>query len=147
MRADLSSLRTERHANADLARALRDGVTQHAVSSDRRQEQRDAGKNSGEQRRRATRDEALRDACIHRADVIERELRMRGANQLAQRLSERFRTLARARDDENTGTVAIGVRQVNRPLPLRFRELRLFYRADNADDGEEFCLLSSLLPL
>ena len=64
LRADLAPLRAQRHANADLARALRDGVTQHAVGSNGRQEQRDAGKNSGEQRRRATRDEALRDARI-----------------------------------------------------------------------------------
>ena len=62
---------------------------------------------------------------------------MRGADQFPQRLGERFRTLARARDDENTGALAISVRQVNRSLPLRFGELRLFYRADNADNGEE----------
>ena len=37
--------------------------------------------------------------------------------------------------------LAIGVRQVNRPLPLRFGEPRLFYRADNADNGEEICFL------
>jgi hypothetical protein len=48
LRADLFSLRTERHANANLARALRDSVTQHAVRSDRREEQRNAGKNSGQ---------------------------------------------------------------------------------------------------
>ena len=33
--------------------------------------------------------------------------------------------------------VAMSVRQVNRALPLRFRELRLFYRADDADNGEQ----------
>ena len=69
---------------------------------------------------------------------------MRSADQLSQRLGERFRTLARARDDENTGALAVGVRQVNRPLPLRFGELRLFYRADNADNGEELSSSTSL---
>ena len=49
--------------------------------------------------------------------------------------------LARAHDDKNTGAVAISVRQVNRPLSLRFGEFRLFYRADNADNGEEVFLL------
>ena len=98
-------------------RALRDGVTEHAVGSNRRQEQRDAGENSREQRRRATRDEAVRDARFHRADVIDREIGMRCAHQLSQRLGERFRPLARARDDENAVAVALGVRQVNRPLP------------------------------
>ena len=82
-------------------RALRDGVTQHAIGSNGRQEQRDAGENSGEQRRRATRDEALGDARFHRANVIEREIGMRGAHQLSQRFGERFRTLARPRDDEH----------------------------------------------
>ena len=95
-----SRLRTERHANADLARALRDRITENAVGPDRRQEQRDAGENSGEQRRRATRDEALRDARIHRADVIDRQIRIGRAHQFSQRLGKRFRALARARDHE-----------------------------------------------
>ena len=37
--------------------------------------------------------------------------------------------------------VAISVRQVNRALPLRFGELRLFYRADDADNGEQLCVV------
>ena len=105
--ADLFRLRTERHANADLARALRDRVTQDAVSSDRRQEQRDAGENSGEHRRRATRDQALRDARIHGAEVIDRKVRIGRAHQFPQRLSKRFRALARSRDDENVDAVGI----------------------------------------
>ena len=35
----------------------------------------------------------------------------------------------------------ISERQVNRALPLRFRELRLFYRADDTDNGEQFCVI------
>ena len=116
LRADLFRLRAERHANADLARALRDRVTQHAVGSDRRQEQRDAGENSGEQRGRATRDQAVRDARVHRADVIDRQVGIGRAHQFAQRLGERFRALARARDDENTGVVAISV-TAGKPRP------------------------------
>ncbi len=67
---------------------------------------------------------------------------MRGADELSQRLGERFRALARARDDENaavTGTMGVG--QVNRPLTLRLRELRLFYCTDNADNGKELCFV------
>ena len=37
--------------------------------------------------------------------------------------------------------VGISERQVNRTLPLRFRELRLFYRADDTDNGEQFCVI------
>ena len=122
-------------------RALRDRVTENAICSDGRQQQRDAGENSREQRRRATRDQTVRDARIHRADVIDREFRIGCAHQFSQRLGKRFRALARARDDENVAGVAIKVRQVNRALPLRFRELRLFYRADDADNGEQFCLV------
>ena len=48
LRADLFTLCTERHSNSNLARALRDRVTQDAVGSDRRQKQRDAGENSCE---------------------------------------------------------------------------------------------------
>ncbi len=101
MRTDLASLRAERHPNADLAGALCDGVTEHAIRSNRRQEQRDAGENSSEERRRPTRDETFLDARFHRADVTEREVGMRGADQPSQRLGKRFWALARARDDEN----------------------------------------------
>jgi hypothetical protein len=66
---------------------------------------------------------------------------MRCAHQLSQRLGERFRALARANDDKNAGALAVSVRQVNGSLSLRFGELRLFYRPDNADNGEEVSLL------
>ncbi len=35
----------------------------------------------------------------------------------------------------------MSVGQVNRPLPLRLRELRLFYRTDDADNGEQLCFV------
>ncbi len=62
---------------------------------------------------------------------------MRCAHQLAQRLGERFRALACAGDDENTGAVAITVRQVNRALPLRFGERGLLHCADDADNCKQ----------
>ena len=71
-----------------------------------------------------------------------REVGICGADQLSQRLGERFRALARARDDENTGR-RCDRRKADKPPPApAFRELRLFYRADNADNGEEISLLS-----
>ena len=78
------------------------------------------------------------DARVHRANVIDRQFGIGRAHQLSQRLGERFRTLARARDDENTGVVAISVRQVNRALSLRFGERGLFHRADDADNVNSF---------
>ena len=36
------------------------------------------------------------------------------------------------------GPAVMGVGQINRALPGGFRELRLFHRPDDADDGEEF---------
>ena len=42
-RADLRRLRAERDAQADLVRALRDGVRHHAVDADRGEQQREAG--------------------------------------------------------------------------------------------------------
>ena len=44
-------------------------------------------------------------------------------------------------DDKNVAGVAIKERQINRALSLRFRELRLFYRADDPDNGEQFRLV------
>ncbi len=139
--ADLFALCAKRHPNADLAPTLRDGVTQHAISSNRRQEQSDTGKNSGEQCRRAARDQTLRDASLHGAEVIDRQVRIGRAHQSPQRLSKRFRALARAGDDEDVDAVGIHERQVDRALPLRFRELRLFYRADHTDNGEQLCVV------
>src|SRR5207244_13086142 len=123
------------------ARAWRDRVTENAVRSNRRQEQRDAGENSGEQRRRATRDQTLRDARIHGAEVIDRKVRIGRAHQFSQRLSKRFWALARAGDNEDVDAVGIHERQVNRALPLRFGELRLFYGADDTDNGGLFCVV------
>jgi hypothetical protein len=73
--------------------------------------------------------------------VVDRDLGLIYSDQLSQRLGERFRTLARARDDENGGLAVMGVGQVNGPLPWSFRELCLFYRTNNADDREEFRLV------
>src|SRR5205823_10163253 len=58
-----------------------------------------------------------------------------------QRHSKRLRALARARDDEDIDAIGIHKRQVDRALPLRFRELRLFYRADDTDNSEQFCVV------
>ncbi len=107
MRANLFRLSAERHANADLARALRDRVTQDAVRSDRRQEERDAGENPREQRRRATSDKACRDARIHGAEVIDRQLRISRADKFPQRLGKRFRALVRARRGKDIPGVPI----------------------------------------
>src|SRR6476646_3618270 len=71
---------------------------------------------------------------------------MSGANELSQRLDERFRTLARAHDDENAIATALSVGQVDRPLPLRLGKLRLFYRTDDADNGEQLCFLRFVAP-
>ena len=40
----------ERHAHADLARALRDGVREHAVQSDRREQRRQQRERRGQRR-------------------------------------------------------------------------------------------------
>ena len=115
MRTDLASLRAKRHANANLAGALRDRVTEHAVGADGGEKQRDPGENSSQQRGRTTRDETLGDERVHRANIIDRELRMGYAHQLSQRLSERFRTLARARDDVKRCWHCRGRRRAGKP--------------------------------
>ena len=55
-REHVRGLRAERHAHADLARALLDGVGDRAVDADRREEERDAGEN-------AEQDAIVRRAC------------------------------------------------------------------------------------
>src|SRR3954465_5932057 len=66
---------------------------------------------------------------------------MRCVDQLPQCLGERFRLLARSRDDENGIVAAIAVRQGNRALPAGFGKLRLFYVADYADNREQLCVV------
>ena len=118
LRPNMVRLRTERQANADFVSALSDGVTEDAVCSNGRKEQRDAGDDPSEYGRRATRDKALRDPRLHRPDVIDRQLRISFPHQVSQRIGKRFRALTRARHHEDVG-VLIVVRHVNRTLPLR----------------------------
>ena len=89
--SDLARLRTERHANADLAPALRDGVTEDAICANGREEQRDASDDSRKHGRRTAPDEALRDARLHGPDVIDRQLRIGRAHEFSQRVGKRFR--------------------------------------------------------
>ena len=48
---DIAALRADRHPQPDLLRALADGVGDHAVEADRREEERDAGEQPEQQHR------------------------------------------------------------------------------------------------
>ena len=141
MRPDLAPLGSKRHANADLAPPLRDRVTQHAIGPNCRQQQCDTGKNPGQHRWRTARDQGVVNPRLHRADIIDRQLRIGGSHQFSQRIGKRFRALARARRDKDVPGVPIKEGQVNRTLSLRFRQLRLFHRADDTNNGEQFCVV------
>ena len=60
--------RAERHANADLARLLRDGITHHAVNSDGRENERDARRSEQKHAETLPGDRRLHD-MLHRIDV------------------------------------------------------------------------------
>jgi hypothetical protein len=68
---------------------------------------------------------------------------MRFADELAQRLGESFRILTGACDDEDAaGAVSSkDERKVNGALSIPLGELRLFDRANHADNGEQLRVL------
>ena len=70
----LMRLGAERHADADLLRALRDGVGGHRIEADRRQDDGDAGKHREHRAEHADVPTLLREVLIHRPDVRQRHV-------------------------------------------------------------------------
>jgi hypothetical protein len=80
----------KRHAHADFAAALTDGVSQHAVGADRRKQQRNNGEDPGEHRRRTARDDALADQASHRLQIVDGQIRIDSEDCLPEYRSHRL---------------------------------------------------------
>ena len=73
---DIESLRAERHADADLAGSLLDGVGDRAIDPNRREEERDPGKNAEQQHHETGLAERQADDFIHRLRLGEGDRRI-----------------------------------------------------------------------
>ena len=70
-------VRAERHANADLARALRDRVREHAVQSDRGEQRRQQRERRGQRPDHPIEEDVLFHLLRHRLETLDREIRDR----------------------------------------------------------------------
>ena len=62
-------VRAERHADADLAPALRDEIRDHAVDAERGEQQRDAAEHADEQEHESLARHRSRDDVFHRGEA------------------------------------------------------------------------------
>src|SRR5262249_7311358 len=65
----MAGLRSQRHANADLLRTLRDRVGHHAVDADGRQRQRQRGEPGEQEHHETPPGDGFREQVLHRRDV------------------------------------------------------------------------------
>ena len=73
---DSAAIGAERHAHADLVRALRDRVGGHAVEADRREHERDDAEQPGQARHRALLIERPIDLLLQRPDAGDGQVRI-----------------------------------------------------------------------
>ena len=69
---NIAAFRTERDADPDLACLLRNGVTHHAVNADRREDEREPGKDREQQHAETLPRNCAGDDVLHRIDVCYR---------------------------------------------------------------------------
>ena len=86
----------ERHADAELARALRDKIRHHTVESDDREHERGAGKNREQQHRESLPADRARHALLQQCDIGNGKLRVQRGNPLSDGRQERHRRRAPA---------------------------------------------------
>src|SRR5262249_29638417 len=117
---DVKASRSERYADADFARALADYVRDDAVESHRREQQAEQPLRASEHgaiSQRQYGESAVIEVFIHRADVVDRQVRVQLAQDAARRRSERSR-----------GAVRPQVERHRRGVPLRERGVEKWAR-------------------
>src|SRR6266403_988758 len=130
---DIARLRAERHADADLAGALLDGVGNSAVNPNAREQERNAGENAEQPHHQPRLTDSLRDDRAHRLRQRDREIgidgRERGAHQLRYRVHAK--TAAHIDAEERKALL--------RPRPVEFHVVGLgnLSRAHVADDADD----------
>ena len=130
-------MRADRHADADLARALRDRIRHHAVESDRRQDHREAGEDREQQHGELPLRERARDHVIHRARSAERDsfvdVRRRRSAAAGSRLSGLAAVVLH--DEEHARPARLPERLINL-RPRRRLQREMAHVANDADDLE-----------
>src|SRR5437588_3332383 len=131
---DIARLRAERHADADLAGALLDGVGNRAINPNAREQERDAGENAEQPHHQPRLTDGLRDDRAHRLRQRDCETgidgRECGAHQLRHRVHAKIAAHINAEERK----------ALLRPRPVEFYVVRLrdLARAHVADDADDF---------
>ena len=118
-----AAARAERHPQSDLARALADGVRQHAVNAERGQEQRGAGKQRQQRGAHPRQEHGARQDLIHRAQIVDRLLGIHRPDGAANGRGERDRVALGSRHDGHPGRRPLPQRQVHLLLRLAVEPL------------------------
>src|SRR5437879_3951658 len=136
----LARLRAQRHAQTDFTGALRHGIGQHAVDSNRSQDKRERAKEAEQCGAHARGPQSLSQDLLHGLRVGEREvfvnlldLRTHGADQ-------RFRVAVRARDESSERRVLLAHGEVRGGLGI-FADLSHHRGSDDADHLEQLWFL------
>src|SRR5581483_6265890 len=123
----------ERDAEVDLARALRDQITDDAVDAERGQEQRGGGKDAEQQRGQAARGGGRVDHLLHGADAVDGDGRVDGADRSAGGGGDRRGVAGRAHDEGHARGRPLRLMQVQFGNGRRFQAAAAEV-GDDADD-------------
>ena len=136
-------LRAERHADADLRRALADGEGEHAVDAERGQEQRNAAEEREEDHRCAARRGGVHHAVRHRLHVEDRLFGIGRAHHVAHAGRQRGGVAVSFDDEDQRGARLLGKGEINRLLRRVFLEVLDFDGSDHSDDHARFLFVAA----
>src|SRR6266481_1196424 len=130
---DIARLRAERHADADLAGALLDGVGNRAINPNAREQERNAGENAEQPHHQPRLTDGLRDDRAHRLRQRDCETGIDGRERGAHQPRHRVHAKIAAHIDAEERKALL------RPRPVEFDIVRLcdLARAHVADDADD----------
>ena len=129
------ALRAERHADADLMRALGDGVGHHAVDSHRGETERERGEGHQQRQIEARLHDRIRKQLVHGADFVDGHVPVDGEHLLADGAGHAGRFEGRAHGKIHGAREGeLRQREIRLLAPFDVRAVML-HVADHADNG------------
>src|SRR6267143_3523417 len=103
----LTRLRAQRHAQSDFTRSLRHRIRQHAINSNRREDQREGTKQAEQRRTHARGPQPLPQNLLHGLAIGERQIFVQLLHLRAHGAEQRFRIARGAYDERGEGRVLL----------------------------------------
>ena len=124
------------HAQADLARPLRDHVRQHAVQPDRDEQRREPGECGRERRDEPVEHDVLADLLAERPQIVERQVGIEARHERRQRARHLLGITRRPnveRDRSQPVVLTVRREEQRRNLVLDLAVLRVLHEPDDLD--------------